>query len=407
MGIFNSMNVGLTGLLSHSQAMGTIGDNIANVNTAGFKHSRANFSSMLRGSMLGSNSGSRIENTQQMFGQGDLEITGNVLDMAVGGDGFFIVRGNGDNADVNYYTRSGQFSVDNDGTLVNQQGMAVQGYGVDNNFSLLPGISDLSIADITAPPKVSTALSVNVNLDAAGADLTGVALDVTDPTTYNFSTSATVYDSLGDQHQVDIFYQKQGTTGWTVNVMDPTNPGTVAVSGNATFNSDGTLNTDPGLTIAFTPAGSIAAPLSVALDLTGSTQFANESALRGLAQDGYGTGELMGLDVDENGVITGTFTNSEQLTLGRVGLAKFSANEGLNAIGDNLWQQTVSSGDAIVGGANAGGRGRVVSSSLEASNVDLTYEFVRMIASQRGFQANSKIIQTGDTLLQEVINLKR
>jgi flagellar hook protein FlgE len=343
-----------------------------------------------------------------MFGQGDLEITGNVLDMAVGGDGFFIVRGNGDNSDVNYYTRSGQFSVDNEGTLVNQQGMAVQGYGVDNNFTLLPGIGDLTIADITAPPRVSTELSVNVNLDSDGADLTGVTLDVTDPTTYNFSTSATVYDSLGDQHQVDVFFQKQGVTGWTVNVMDPNAPTTtVLTSGNATFNPDGTLAVDPGLTIGFTPAGSIAAPLSVALDLTGSTQFANESALRGLAQDGYGTGELMGLDVDENGVITGTFTNSEQLTLGRVGLAKFSANEGLNAIGDNLWQQTVSSGDAIVGGANAGGRGRVVSSSLEASNVDLTYEFVRMIASQRGFQANSKIIQTGDTLLQEVINLKR
>lgn len=415
MSIYKTMNTGRSGMNANSRSMSVIGDNIANVNTAGYKRSRANFADVLGNTTLGIGDGSLVADVQQQFEQGSLEITGRSLDMAISGQGFFVLNGTLRGEEGQFYARAGQFGLDKDGFITDNNGLRLQGYNVDANGEIdLTRVGDLAVGDLNAPPQATLSITTGVNLDA-DAEIPAVPFDPADPSAgSNYSTSVTIYDEQGRAIQADVYYRKTGVNSWEYHVLvdgADTAGGTAGTpveitTGTLDFNPDGSLATHTPGAVNFTPVNSTT-PQNLQFGFEGTTQYADDSTLRALTQDGYGPGELRDIQVEDDGTITGLFSNGEELAIGQVVLAKFKAQEGLERQGYNVWRATTVSGEALVGEAGTGGRGSVVSGAVEGSNVDLAYEFTRMIASQRGFQANSRTITTGDQMLQEVMNLKR
>jgi flagellar hook protein FlgE len=351
---------------------------------------------------------------QQLFGQGNLEVTGNSLDLAMSGNGFMVVRSANPNEGELLYTRAGQLTLDSQGYVSTLDGLRLQGYQAASDGTLTDTLGDLKVGDIASPPRASSVVDLRLNLDPDQAVLTA-PWDPADPSgTSNYSTSVTLYDEQGNPIQADVYYRKTGDNQWEYHVLvdgDDIEGGTAGTpvevtTGTLAFNPDGSLATHTPGAVSFTPDGpGIAQALTFGFD--GSTQHAGESSLARLSQDGYAAGELRDVRIDADGLITGIFSNGDEQVLGQVAVANFVAPEGLSALSDNLWRATSQSGEAAIGKANDGGRGSVISGALEGSNVDLTYEFVKMIAAQRGFQASSRTIATADEMLSEVINLKR
>lgn len=433
MSIVRSMSIGASGLRSHSDALDVVGDNIANANTVGFKRGRAIFEDLLGRSIAGANAiptsgaGSRLAHVEQMWTQGALLTTNQPTDLAISGDGFFMVKGNVDGVNGNFYSRAGQFSVDKDGYVVNPDGLRLQGYQADAAGKLAGVISDLQIAGGTMPAQPTTTLDVQVNLDSSSSVPTGT-WDPTNITSdsYNFSTSTTIYDSLGNSHEMTVYYRKTADNAWEWHgVMDggELNAGTAGTttevaSGTLAFGTAGELLADTATPAALDFAGGATPGQAVTIDFgtsvadggTGfedSTQYASDSTNEQITNDGWSSGSVTGVQVESDGTITGVFSNGENRTLGQVALASFTATGGLERAGHNVWVETERSGEPAIGAAGAGGRGAIVSGSLESSNVDIGQEFVDLIAYQRGFQANSKIISTADEMYQELVNLKR
>ena len=428
MSLRNAMNSGLSGMSSASRALGVVGNNVSNMNTVGFKQSRPVFENVL-GEAVGARNaigaGVRMAKTQQIFGQGTLNTTGNATDLAVSGDGFFIVNGNVDGVRGNFYTRAGQFSVRNDGVLVTPGQQAVQGFRARPDGTFEGTLSDLQVPTQSLPPRASTSVNVIANLDARARS--PAAFSLTDPgNTSNYQVPVTVYDSLGNARSMTAYYRKTADNQWTYNVLtDGANvtggtSGTnvSVVSGTLTFNANGALQSTAvtaGGTVDFrgaTPGQAIAMNFgtSVAAGGTGRdgiTQFSAESNTNAVSQDGYASAELAGVRIDGNGVLNGVFTNGQTLAVGQVAVARFRSNDGLGQAGQNLWIATRDSGDAAFGVAGSGGRGSIVAGSLEQSNVDVTQQFVDMITLQRSFQANSKIITTADEMTQVASDIKR
>lgn len=425
MSILKSMNIGVTGLRASGVAMSVIGDNIANVNTMGFKGSRANFNDLMGNFMLGSGDGVGVGNIQQMFEQGALEMTGSQTDMAIAGPGFFMVKGQVEGQDNTFYTRAGQFGIDKNGFITSGNGFRLQGYQADaeGNINATGQPGDIRVSGVTADPKATSEITLQLNLDANAAainragDPTAVPpvpaapFDPTNPDTYSYSSSMTMYDSQGNAVQADVYYTKTADNTWEYRVVageppqevtDPATPGTLG------FDADGKLDpattTIAAINIAGTNGGNAITPT---IDFDGTTQFAGANNLRRLSQDGYASGEIRGIQVESDGTITGVFSNGKNLNLGQVAIANFDAPEALVRQGGNLWAATDASGQPKVGIPGTGDRGSIVAGALEGSNVDLAHEFIKLIAAQRGFQANSKTITTGDQMLQEAMNLKR
>lgn len=429
MSLISSLYTGTTGLESNSQDLSIIGDNIANANTIGFKETRAVFEDQLSQQLLGSSGngqiglGSHLEAAQRIFTQGALTSTGNNTDLALQGGGLFVVNGAHDGVVSNFYTRDGQFSIDRSGYIVNQQGLRLQGYQADVAGNISGTVGDLDVSGAAAQPHATANVTLKANLDA-GATV-GPAFSAASPsTTSNFSTSATVYDSLGVAHQTSVYFRKSGANAWEWHAL--TDGGGITggtagtpveiAGGTMTFNASGGLQT-------FTQAGTFnpanaTNPQPINFNLgdpaagggtgfAGITQFAETSAISFASQDGYSTGQLAGLQISSDGTITGALTNGQSRTLGKVAVAQFAAPDRLQREGGNLMLETYDSGQPSVGVAGTGGRGSVVSGALEQSNVDLATEFVRMIAAQRDFEANSKTITTADQLLTELIQIKR
>jgi flagellar hook protein FlgE len=292
--------------------------------------------------------------------------------------------------------------------------MRLQGYGVDGNGNVSQTrLGDIQVGDASAPPNATSEAQMRLNL-GAGTEISG-PFDPADPSgSSNFASSTTVYDSLGNAIDADAYYVKTAENTWEVHVMIDGGDsaggtaGTPLEIGTSTldFDTDGALTAGSPLTLSMTPAGATS-PQTIELDLTGTTQFAGESAVSFASQDGYGAGELRGLEISDDGTMMGVFSNGEQIALGQVALAKVSAPEFLDRLGGNLWRVTQQSGEALAGAPSSGGRGAMVSGAVEGSNVDITYEFVKMIATQRGFQANSRSITTADQMITEAIQLKR
>ncbi len=424
--MLTSLFTAVSGMNANGLALSVIGDNIANMNTTGFKASRASFGDVLSQTIMGNaqiGRGVLLSSVMPRFTQGSFESTSNVLDMAVEGDGFFIVN----DAGTNFYTRAGQFNIDKDGYLVSSNGMRVQGY-TDNASG---GLGAIGVASLNSSPNPTAKATLSANLDSR--ESIPVAFDVTDPNaTSNFSSSITVYDSLGNGHVINIYFRKsaEAPTGNTwewfavVNASDSASGSTeIQAQGTLDFDSNGALNLESAITYplasgGFDFNGGAAAGQVLDFDfgtsiaeggtgLEGVTQFGSSSATVFQSQDGYAAGSLKNITVSQDGIITGIFTNGQTRSIGQIALAKFISPTALTKMGQNIYAESFDSGQPIIGTPGGAGLGQLLSNTLELSNVDLAEEFVKMIISQRGFQANSRIITTTDELMQELVNLKR
>jgi flagellar hook protein FlgE len=395
------MYSGLSGLNANGTALSVIGNNIANVNTVGFKSSDVMFEDMLGAAIAGKQIGQGVAvgSIMSSFSQGAFENTNSTTDLAINGDGFFVVSdGSG-----KYYTRAGHFTFDANGKLVNAQGMVVQGWlaAPDGTINASGQPIDLAIGAAVSPPSASTSFALDMNLNAQAVD--------GEP----FSTTIQLYDSKGGTVALTLNFTYDATAkrwNWTATSSD----GTASGSGSLQFDAAGQLaagTTDQTITITGLSNG--AGDLTVTWDLVDAngasqvTSFASASVVNSQSQNGYGVGYLQGVSVDSKGVISGFFSNGQNRNLGQVALADFQSPWGLASLGAGLYAASLASGDAAYGAPGGGGRGDISSGALELSNVDLAKEFVKMITAQRGFQANSRVITTSDELLSEVVNLKR
>ena len=416
MSLNSAMFAGVSGLMAYGNAMNVTGDNIANVNTIGFKPSRSIFADILASSVAQGSStlqfgrGAAINGVMASFEQGSFETTGNATDMAIQGSGFFIVSDEQNNAP--YYTRAGQFIIDNSGRLSNPSGLIVQGYQLSTDAAgdivRSNTLANIDITGAQSAPKATTAFTLGMNLNAAASAGT------------TFSTSFNAYNSLGETVTVTYTFTKTAVAQtWDYAATGPAGTTLTGAgqAGTLTFSPTGALLTpvaDQSLIISGFASGAAdltmnwnmydeaaAAPLS---DITG---YASASASTSTVQDGFDTGVLRGISVDSDGIISGLFSNGKSQELWQIGMADFLSPWGLSRQGDSLFTETGQSGQPVLGVANLGGMGSVYGSSLELSAVDLSREFVSMIQNQRAYQANSRIITTVDQMLQEAVSLKR
>ena len=447
-----SFNISLSGLNAASADLSVTSNDIANVGTIGFKESRAEFSDIFAASPLGTASnaigaGVQLANVSQQFGQGNLEFTENTLDMAISGEGFFVMRPNQTSNDI-IYTRAGAFNVDQNGTIANSAGQILQVFPVDATGNVtttsLTGTVPLTVPNTIGIPQATTQVDINLNFPAAitpaipvagiDAELAGPAPVTPTPTNYHHSTSATVFDSQGTSHILTMYFVMTDDLNntWEVrSTLDgiPMTRGGGAGFGPGTldFNSSGVIDVgdadgDGATTIAFGGTdGAIdfdpvtltngAAPLSLVIDFSNEgntlTQESQGSfTVQSLSQDGFSTGRLTGLEVDDEGLVRATFTNGQTTALGKIALARFDNPQGLRQTGNTSWVETVESGVATAGEAGTGNFGLIESGALETSNVDLTSELVQLITAQRNFQANSKAIETANAITQTIINIR-
>jgi flagellar hook protein FlgE len=434
MALTGALFSGVSGINANGNAMNIIGDNIANANTIGFKSSRAVFFDLLSADVGGSKIGlgSRLAASNRLFVQGGVETTNSSTDLAIQGNGLFILK---DSQGGSFYSRAGQFNVDANGKLANPGGLAVQGIALDSAGNPTSGVTNIVMSQLVAAPTPSTKITLALNLDstqavpasALPADAAGTsAVPATWFAGANFSTVVTIFDSLGQAHDLTYLFRKTATANeWDYRVV--ANGGEIsggtagqlqqvnAAGGKLAFNPDGTLdttaptNTSIGAIGAITWANGATAQTIAAASMvfTGTTQFALPSAVGQSTKDGSQAGILKGISISNDGVITGQFTSGNTTPLYRIVLGDFANPQGLRHMGNSLYVQSNESGPVLVGNAATGRFGSVLSGSLELSTVDLATEFVKMVTTQRGFQASSRTITVTDTLLEEVSNLKR
>jgi flagellar hook protein FlgE len=407
--MIGSLFTGISGLNANTRAMAVIGDNIANVNTPGFKKARPSFANILSQSLNGSPSdqigrGVTLAGVTALWNSGSVENTSNNTDLSINGEGLFIVN---DSAGASYYTRAGEFSFDKDGNLVNPDGLFVQGYQL-NSTGALGAIGNITLPPGTTPAQGTSTFSLGINLDASAASGD------------QYSTSIRIYDSLGNDIPLTITFTKTANPNewdWEATVPTAFVGAGNEVVGNATmtFNADGTLPNGVDPTISIPLTNGAAAPLSLIWDLydtAGATngdlvQYASAFATTSVYQDGYSSGTLQSVSVDEQGIFSAVYTNGTMTPFSQITLADFPSYPGLTKIGSNLYAETVASGPPMTNVPGGSGLGTISPNSLEMSNVDLAEEFVKMITTQRAFQANSRVITTSDEILAELMNIKR
>ncbi|MBP0621132.1 flagellar hook protein FlgE [Cupriavidus consociatus] len=421
---------GVSGINAAAANLDVIGNNIANANTVGYKQSTTQFADVYAGSKIGL--GTTVNAVVQSFKQGNIEASGRSLDVAItNGSGFFRLVGTDGSV---HFSRNGQFLRTDDGRIVNAQGLQLTGYpSAAAGGGATP--QPLVVSSTTMPPKVTTDITAQYNLDSRStvpADAFASAPGSL-PTTsmYNYSTSMTVYDSLGNARQVVAYFSKTsndatatpprpavaGGTDWVLNVTDdvgnrlgidnttatpPTAAGnTVTLS----FDSAGKLvSTSPASFALTSPAAGGAAAMSMNVNLAGTTQFGSDNDAAPPTQNGYASGSLLGFSIEADGTIRGSYSNEQTQELGTVVLASFGNVEGLRAEGGNTWAATGSSGQPVIG-IPGGSRGQLMSNAVEASNVDLSAELVNLIIAQRNYQANAKTIETQNQVMQSLVNM--
>ncbi|MBI5042222.1 MAG: flagellar hook protein FlgE [Gammaproteobacteria bacterium] len=416
--------IALSGLNAASSDLKVTGNNIANASTNGFKSSRAEFADVYATSIGGVSDtavggGVRLARVAQQFAQGNIEFTNNNLDLATNGEGFFVLNDNGSRV----YTRAGAFSIDRDGYVVNSNGQQLQVFapiGGSSTAFNTGSLNNLQISLSEGAPNPTTTVEMALNMDAGDTSAGAVAaFDPTDPNSYNYSTSYTVYDSLGAQHTSTMYFLKDNAAANTWHSWLYTDDGTTSTNvtdgGNAystlVFNTDGSLATVNGaasttVTYDALPMTNGAANLTLTQDYADVTQFGGDYAVNSLFQDGYATGRLTGLDIGDTGVVSARYTNGQATALGKIALANFANVQGMRQLGDTNWAETYSSGGALVGEAGTASFGLIQSGALEASNVDIAEELINLITAQRNFQANSQVISTADTITQTIINIR-
>jgi len=407
--MIGSLFAGISGLNVNAKAMTVIGDNIANVNTIAFKSNRASFANVLSqslGGASGNDIGRGVEywETTPTWTQGSLENTGSATDLAINGKGFFIVN---DPSDTSFYTRAGLFTLNEVGELVTPDDYVAQGYEIDPSGNL-GNITDISIpGERVSPPFATTSFSFDINLDAGAT-----AGDT-------YSASQTVFDSLGNAIPLTMTFTKQAAPVRTWVVSGSAAPNgpvgfTPAAGTTFTFDTSGNLTAPASdITVDITMTNG-AANLSMTWDLVDAfgslgdiTGYASPSNTTFQIQDGYGSGVLRGISVNESGVVTAAYSNGQLTPVFQLAMADFPNYEGLAKMGKNLYSESTNSGQPLPGVPGDGRLGNITPMAIEMSNVDLAQEFVKMITTQRAFQANSRVITTSDEILSELINLKR
>ncbi len=419
-----SFQQGLSGLNASSKNLEVIGNNIANANTYGSKASRAEFADMYANAIGASGSnqigiGTTLAAVAQQFTQGNITSTENPLDLAINGAGFFQVA---DGAGAPLYTRNGEFKVDRNGFIVNNQQQRLMGYPADATGAILAGAAaplKMPTAGITPAP--TTAIKMELNLDARSQvtlPAAGAPIDFADPKTYNNATSVTVYDAKGQDVALTYYFQKSATDQWNVYVTANGTPlatagGNPAASTSFTFPANGSAPTAPVGTVPLdipsvtNGVGAVTVPiLGVALNVSGATQYGAQFGVTDLTQDGYAAGQLIGVRVEATGIITARYSNGQTKPAGQIEIANFRNPQGLQSLGGNAWARTFISGDPVVGVPGDGNLGVLQAGALEESNVDLTAELVNMITAQRVYQANAQTIKTQDQVLQTIVNLR-
>jgi len=413
-----SFEQGLSGLNTSSMSLDVIGNNIANASTVGFKSSSAEFADVYANAVYGNTGmqagiGTQIAAVAQQFNQGNITVSNNPLDVAINGNGFFRLSDNG----ATTYSRNGQFHLDSNGYLVNNTGQNVMGYTeltidpVTGQLSSVSTLGNIRIDLNNIAPNATTTLAIGLNLDASSAVIAST-FDPADPTTYNYSTPATVYDSQGNSHSLTYYFTKTAANAWTVNAtMDGAASGiTVALTPNAlTFNPDGTLATPaPPATLGIATTGLAPAvnELAVTMDLSGATQMSGNSGVNSISQDGYAQGQLVGVSIGSDGIVFGRYSNNVSRPLQQLLLANFRNPNGLIPLGNNQWTPSYASGSEVLNSPGGGVAGILQSGATEDSNVDLTNELVNMIVAQRQYQANAQTIKTQDQVLQTLVNLR-
>ncbi|HDY99724.1 MAG TPA: flagellar hook protein FlgE [Pseudomonas sabulinigri] len=460
-------NIGLSGIRAAASDLNITGNNIANSGTVGFKSSRAEFADVYAASVLGSGSnaqgsGVALANSAQLFTQGNIGFTENSLDLAINGNGFFVTSKEG----ALSYTRAGYFGTDSAGNIVNNAGERLQGFGVNAvSGQINQGIqTDLRVDTRSADPNATTGITSTLNLNStqtrpavftqqydaayatsiataatpgsptpaeiATAQAAGLAagqatFDPTNSASYNSSTSVNVFDSLGNSHVLTKYFVKNDANSWDMHVLiDGRDPQTgvqaadPAFTPNSSyavqFNSVGELTSpQPYNVTGWAPLDSEGQPTgadspvgSLAINLTGSSQYSSSFAVTSVTQDGFTTGELAGLEIDQSGMLVARYTNGQTKVQGQVVLATFANQQGLTPLGNTAWSQSFASGEPVVGAPATGTLGGIQSGALEASNVDISEQLIQLIVAQRNYQANAKTIQTEDAVTQTIINLR-
>lgn len=397
-----SFNIGLSGLRSTNQSLDVISQNIANVSTAGFKASRPEMAALYSGGQPG---GVEMSNVSQNFSKdGSKQASGRDLDMAISGQGFFILR---DDNGQERYTRAGMFNKDADNFIINASGMRLQGAGVNADGDLVPGVqTDLRINAVNLPARASTSVEFVANFKADAAVPGTAPFDPEDATSYNFSYSTELFDSQGNEHTLTQYLVKTAANTWVPHyyingaqddMTVPPPPHSIS------FHPDGTLDGPTTVDIGYVnPTG--ADDLGITLDMTGTTQYAGNFSVNRNATDGYATGELAGLRVNDDGSIYAVYTNGRDRLQGQVMMANFANPGGLSQADNTTWTQTFASGTATTGAAGTGALGTLTAGSYEDSNVDLTGELVNLMTAQRNYQANAKSVSTADQLTQVLFN---
>lgn len=415
-----SFQQGLSGLDAAASSLDVIGNNVANASTVGFKRANANFADVFAASLgiVGASQigiGVSIGAIQQQFTQGNLTTTDNALDLAVNGGGFFRMSDDG----AISYTRNGQFHIDNQGYIINDQKLRLTGYPVSVTGAITPANPiELQLSASQIPPRAtSDPLSGDVaavlNLDSRDTVPVLSPFDYTNPSTYNFSTALTVFDTLGVSHNLTTYYVLNAPTPptggeWTVHAtLDGANP-QILPGGNLVFDTSGALSSAPTYTLPSWPlsSGAVTPWSPGVIDFTGTTQYGSASSVDRLTQGGYATGSLVGIGVLSDGIVQGRYSNGQTRSMGQLVLATFADPNGLLNLGNNQWTATSTSGPELVGAPASGSRGVIQSAAVEDSNVDLTNELVAMITAQRNYQANAQTIKTQDQIMQTLINLR-
>lgn len=417
MSIFGAMVAGVSGLAAQSQALGMISDNIANMNTIGYKGVSADFSTLVT-QAAGANShtpgGVMSTPLQRVDQQGLLQTTSSATDVALAGSGFFVVNSDAAAANGEYFfTRAGSFRPDENGDLRNTAGYYLQGWPLDPagnlpaNTSVLGSTETVNVSNLSGVATPTTVMDLGLNLPSSA--LVGD----------NHSATIQIFDSLGNAHNLELIFQKAATNSWDITVADPTLASSGATTGTVTpaarsitFNGDGTPASIifPPIDITGWTTGadnsSVAGNLGTVNATDGITQFSGQFAISYLNQDGLTFGNYSGLTINDDGLLTALFDNGEQLAIYQLPVAMFANPNGLIPRDGNAYSESDSSGQVLLNPANVSGAGRIASSALESSNVDLAEEFTNMIVTQRAYSASAKIITTADEMLEELIRIR-
>lgn len=412
-----SFYTSLSGLQAAQTDMSTISHNIANVSTNGFKKSRSEFTDIMASNFTSdprrlTGSGAALTQNKQMFGAGSLVTTGSSLDLAVAGDGFFPVKTTAAGGSTIAYTRNGSFGVDPNRFITDAQGSRLQAYAVEtdgtvpNNGALIDVRVPMTTGTATATGKVALKANLNINAGASEAEFSRA-----NPASYASATSTTIYDAAGNPQTLTNYFVRKAPTDaastaseWTVHSFvgdTPMNEGGTDIA----FDADGNLLGSGTISLAYPDAGDATrAPIS--FDLSGTTASKQPFAVSSRSQDGTALGEFSGITVDSSGVITASYSNGDAVKLGKVALANFVNPTGLRQNGGQYWSATGLSGVATMGAANENGFGKLMSGTIEGSNVDITEELVELIAAQRNFQANAKALDTSSQISQTIFNIR-